>query len=512
MIDDNKIKIDEGKRRIGKDEMNLVEIPFTLLTARNPKGLKTIERKWISKGADGKEKKFSKIITGSDKWGLPTFIGEEVYLACMELSYRQGFESRTIYTSKRQILELMGWGGGGLDYKRLIKAFNQLLGITITTNAFWDNEQKKYIEIGFGIVDDYMFFEDEKRKSRYGQDPLPLGNFNWNEKFFNNTIKKGNIKTLDIAFYFSLKSYTSKRLYRFADKKLYNQHSFELDLFRLAFEKMEMVGRAYKYPSKIIQNLKPAIAELKERDIFDIQIKPSSTPSGHKVCFHRIIKSQIAVPEQLPDTQTTIQAPQTAINLVKYFHSYIDPNTENYTPSSKEIKQAESLISEHGEEKAKHIVEFAVKKAKETNFDIQWFGAVMSYASKAIGKLEQKAGHIREEEIRQLEGDYEFYRMEQSEEYKNSLPADELKKLSAQYEKIFLEKHTWYQKLTEEKRQESVIYQDTLTSFFNDWLITEGIVKTFTFENWKAQTTDSREKAKVATALRADDTARSGEC
>jgi len=35
MIEENKIKINEGTRRTGKDEMNLVELPFTLLTKRN---------------------------------------------------------------------------------------------------------------------------------------------------------------------------------------------------------------------------------------------------------------------------------------------------------------------------------------------------------------------------------------------------------------------------------------------------------------------------------------------
>lgn len=408
MIDDSKIKINEGERRVGKDEMNLIELPFTLLTQKNPKGLKTIERTWKGKAEDGTEKKFYKIISGSDKWGLPTFIGEELYLACMELSYRHGFESRTVYTSKRQLLELMGWGDGGLDYKRLTKALNQLLGIVITTNAFWDNQEKKYKDMGFGIIDNYMFDADEKRISHYGKAALPLGNFSWNEVFFEHSIKKGNIKTLDTALYFSLKGYISKRLYRFIDKKLYNQNTFELDLFRLAFEKLEMIGEAYdKRLSKIIQNLQPAFIELRSRNIANIQIKPSTTESGYKVCFSPITKPQITV-EQTPKPQISIKSISVsqeyiiegtiqAASLVKYFHSYIDSKIENYNdsqvkyqPTKKELQHADKLLKEYGEEKAKYIIEFAVNQAKQTKFQMVFFGAVIGYASQAISQFDQE--------------------------------------------------------------------------------------------------------------------------
>ena len=46
-------------------------------------------------------------------------------------------------------------------------------------------------------------------------------------------------------------------------------------------------------------------------------------------------------------------------------------------------------MSKHGLQKTKHIIEYAARKAVETNFQMQHFGAVLSYESRALAELEQ---------------------------------------------------------------------------------------------------------------------------
>lgn len=501
MIEKNKIKINEGERRTGKDEMNLIELPFTLLAKRNPKGLKTIERNWFGKGEDGKERKFYKIITGSDKWGLPTFIGEEVYLACMELSYRQDFKDREIHTTQYELINLMGWPIGGSSYKRLIKAFNQIIGLKIVTNAFWDNQNKKHVQLGFGLIDDYCFFEDEKRgrKNNYQQLSIPLGYFHWNEIFFNQSLKKNNIKTLNTGLYFSLKNYISKRLYRFADKKLYNQQSFEIDLFRLAFEKLEMTGN-YQYPSKVIEKLQPAIKELETRGIVEINIEQSKTESGYKVCFSPIVKPQILVKqigekkekkEKEREKETEKLAPPTetqAQNLVSYFHTKTDPQSQ-HVATGKELQQAQDLLDQYGEEKSKQIINYSIKQAQETNFKMQYLGAVLNYIPQAIDYLKKEEERQKQRQAqRQIEERneeqarrYKEYLRQEIEKHTNSISQEQYQAELEEVKQHLFKQYPWIRT----SHWDGPVVKSTVEAVYKDWLIEQGKVNILKFEKWK---------------------------
>ena len=276
----------------GRDEMNLIELPFSLVSYRNTNKLKTIESRWPGKDEKGNPKEFYKIVTGSDWWGLPTFQAEEVLIAALELTYRQNFESRKVRTTKYELLSLMNWPRAGGHYRRLLTdTFAQLRGVTIATNHFWDNGKKRFAEVVFGIIDDVRFYDDEQKRRRQdnGQLLLPLGYFNWNETFWN-SMQAGYIKRLDTATYFSLKSNLTRRFYRYADKHLHNG-GVEIDLFRLALDKLVMVGN-YKYPSEVIRKIQPAIDELNRRKLAKIKVIESKTASGYKVSVQPVKRLQ----------------------------------------------------------------------------------------------------------------------------------------------------------------------------------------------------------------------------
>ncbi|MBI4531635.1 MAG: replication initiator protein A [Candidatus Latescibacteria bacterium] len=268
--------------RVGKDEMNLVELPFTLLSRRNSDNRLVFERRWSTVEPDGTARTFYKQISGDPILGLPTFQSEEVYIAMMEVSNRQGFQSRRVHTTRYELLQIMRWPDTGRYYQKLQEAMDQLLAVTIRTNAFWDHRVKQYVELGFGIIDDYYFLEGEQRgrKRRDGQLCFPLSYFNWNEVIFE-SFRSGYIKTLNTEVYFGLTCPTSKRLYRYLDKQLYRGESFEIDLFRLTFDRLEMSDRR-PYPSVIIANLQQAIREHEEKGLAKITIRKSKTPSGYK--------------------------------------------------------------------------------------------------------------------------------------------------------------------------------------------------------------------------------------
>lgn len=288
-----KMKPDNQGRRLvihpkepleGRDEMNLIELPFSLVSYRNPHNIKTIESRWRGKGEDGQVRDFYKIVTGSDKWGLPTFQAEELLIAALELTYRRGFKERKVPTSKYELMSLMRWPDTSQYRNLLVNTFGQVRGVTIKTNHFWDNVNKSYREVVFGIISNASFYEREKKRHRdkNGQLSLPLGFFHWDEIFWT-SLQAGYIKRLDTATYFSLNLNLSRRLYRFADKHLHGG-GIEMDLFRLAFDKLVMVGD-YKYPSKVLEKLQPAIDELNTRALASIRVVKGKTESGYKVAI-----------------------------------------------------------------------------------------------------------------------------------------------------------------------------------------------------------------------------------
>ena len=253
-----------SKRQIqiitSKDEMNLVEFPFILLSKRN-EDQKTIEfTDWTM--ANGESAKREWIVTGSDKYGLPTASDEELYIALMKVSKDTNFQSRRVPIVRYQLAKLMGWRLDGKSYERIEQGLDRLSGVRIKAkNAFWDNEKKKYVTVNFGIIDDYYLYDEKPGKKRdVTQEELPISNFSWNEVLFN-SFKAGNIKTIDAEFYFTLKSPITKRLYRFLDKKKYGgKPKFEIGIRKLA----SLLPLKDDYPSHIKVLLEKAHNELTE--------------------------------------------------------------------------------------------------------------------------------------------------------------------------------------------------------------------------------------------------------
>ncbi len=248
--------------RLGGDELNLAEFPFALLADRQPEGVATIEFSDVIKGKDGQTIERTWILTGSDEFGLPVASDEQVYVALMEITREQGFENRTIHTTRYDLIKRLGWPDKGGSYARLKGCLNRLLGVTITAkHAFWDKTKQRYVDVGFHIIDDYALYnEPVGRKPRGPARHQPLSYIAWNQVVFK-SFQAGNLKQLDTGFYFGLRSAVARRLFRYLDKKrLDGKPAFRIGLCKLGFEKLGM-SRNY-YPSHIKQQLARAHKEL----------------------------------------------------------------------------------------------------------------------------------------------------------------------------------------------------------------------------------------------------------
>lgn len=250
------IIVSPQKGKASRDEMNLAEFPLTVLSTRSDSKIKTLEFSDSVRGKNGEAVERKWIITGADKFGLPTSSDDEVLLGLLKLTVDDGIKERKVYFTRYELLKILRWTTEGRSYSRLQKALDRLSGVRIkATNAFYDNDSKAHSTKNFGIIDAYEIND--------GRDVAPKSSFfTWSEALFK-SFQVGFIKKLDLDFYLDLESAVSKRLYRFLDKHFWYKPRVQYNLFVLAHEKIG-VSRSYIYASSIRQQLDPAIEELME--------------------------------------------------------------------------------------------------------------------------------------------------------------------------------------------------------------------------------------------------------
>ncbi len=267
--------------RVGRDEMNLAEFPFALLSKSAPEGMNEIRFSDTIRGPNGVLVERRWTLTGSPKHGRPVAADEPVYVALMEATKEQGFKSRIIYTSRQDIARRMGLPHGGAAYRQIKASLDRLVGVNIhAENAFWDPDKRAYGTVSFGLLDDYVLLDERKDRSKQ----LPLGQVAWN-RIICASFLAGNIKRLDTTFFFSLDSPIARRLYRYLDKKRYDgKPIFQIGIEKLCFEHLGL-SRSYQYPSQLRQKLHRGHQELIERGFLQsVRYEPMAR-GGEKVIY-----------------------------------------------------------------------------------------------------------------------------------------------------------------------------------------------------------------------------------
>jgi hypothetical protein len=214
--------------------------------------------------------------------------------------------------------------------------------------------------------------------------------------------------------FIDIKGEIALKLYSYLDLIMADKFRFER-CTRELFEDIGLKGTSYRNPSKRKQNLEKAFAELTGIMLTTGVLKSATiekTKDGkdYKAVFQKVARSAFVAEESEPATrfydtapvvindyskqkdQLTLQAEE----LVRYFHK-IFHGVEAHVPLSKETGQALSLVSQHGLDKAKGVIAFAQGEAAKTNFQIQHFGAVLSYTHRALSALNRRQANAEPE-------------------------------------------------------------------------------------------------------------------
>ena len=231
---------------IGKDELNLADLPFAIVSRRQQESRSTI--KYLKNFPYTQEW----IVAGSSRYGLPTEFDERVFITLLAITKRQNFCSRQVFFKVSNVLGLMQIDKiGGYQYRSFTHSLERLTGVTITARGlFWDNSEERYIPLikGFHIIDEYQL-------KRTGVDDNYIV---WSQILWR-SFESGYMKDLNLAFFFSLKKPLSRRLYRLLDKRLQDNDKESFDLLDIGAR----MGMDYNYPSEIARKIRLAAGELK---------------------------------------------------------------------------------------------------------------------------------------------------------------------------------------------------------------------------------------------------------
>jgi hypothetical protein len=273
-IEENPSLVDAG----WKDELNLAEFPIAALTDRIPDGQTTLVFEDRLERRDSQPIVRRLTVMGTHKHGLPTSLDDEVLVGLIQITKRRSnFTDAKVQFSRYELIELLGWPQSGQSYRRIEEALHRWVGVVLMyENAWWDNAAKSWVDEQFHVLDNVTLYDrerwrtsirsgkgirGERASSKSDKPPLPLSSFRWNEVIFQ-SFQSGNLKQLDLEFYLKLRLPTTKRMYRFLDKRFYRRIRLDFDLRTLACEHIGL-SRSYA-PTELKRRLKPALEELEQ--------------------------------------------------------------------------------------------------------------------------------------------------------------------------------------------------------------------------------------------------------
>lgn len=275
-----KDKDDKGRGfKLPAEENNLVEFPLCSLADTVPSDLKTLVFEDILWDSSTKSQIPRKVtVTAGDLYGLPNWWDQDVLLALMVLTFEQnGFRDREVGFSIYELTKLLDFPDTGQTYKRVILSLDRWCATTIKFENAW-RESGAWVNETFHILDNVRL--TNSRDFDRDRDQV----FRWNQNVVE-SIQAKNTKRFDWEFYRSLKNPTSKRLYRFLDKRFWHKRKWDFDGVSFAKNKIGIADGQETHRYK--QQLKTGCKELVARGFIGEPKFEKSGKGSFRVTFEK---------------------------------------------------------------------------------------------------------------------------------------------------------------------------------------------------------------------------------
>lgn len=232
----------------GRDEMNLIEFPFGPITAGTAKTFEiehaVIDRK-LKRPVNRKL-----LITGSDAFGLPKPIDDQVLMGMKALTSEAGFQSKTVHFSRYNLCRTLGWPTDGRSYKRLEEAMDRIAGTTLKfKDSWWDKGESEWTSKTFHLIEEVtLCSRDQLDRKRMEQRTatLPLCSFVWSDVIWK-SFQDGYIRKLDMNMWRKIASGRRRevplRLYRILGKRFFRESAVTMNVRRLCVGTLGICSR-----------------------------------------------------------------------------------------------------------------------------------------------------------------------------------------------------------------------------------------------------------------------------
>jgi hypothetical protein len=410
-----------------RSEVNFLTYPFFCLDNRwHTDRLKIEYHRTLDRG-EGREE-ISWRVLAHQEYGLPGLFDWELHKAIEAIINERGFPVRNpIPFSLRELCRRMGISYAGSKTIAEIKA--AFLRITSTMveskRTFYSKPKKRWIEDNFHLYDRVVYRGDELPDSAVPADTNYLFLGSW----YLENLNALYVSLLDPHYRRSLSVALARRLYEILGVKFYGLRGPKAPGLRYAYSTVcaLLPVTRHRYLSQAHRQLDPAHQELIATGFLErVEWQPvAGAPPEWYLLYvpgRQALQPASALPpgvgEDVPlDPQEAGGAAISALasrarDLLSHFRQGLAERPTR-RPSAKDLQQAEMLIREQGEERARAIVTYALQHAPQTGFQMQHFGAVLGYKDAALEALTRQAQQVQHQQQERQREDAERQRLQQ---------------------------------------------------------------------------------------------------
>ncbi len=471
---------DQEQNRKVRAELNLEQWSIWLPSkSKNPPKPRLLRKEFIDENGN---KDIAELELTASRKGTLTTEDQKTYYTLIEIWESQNKSEGDIYFSLNGILKRQGKKWGTRNITTLTNSLSRLVATTfLWKRAFFDSTTKKTHK----NLESFRILDKLKIKSIEdgGTTNKAEGYFRFSDDLIQN-FKLNHTKPVLLDIVFGFQSDIAQILYTQLDRilskdiKTYERKTKEL------FEDLGLEGKEYVYQSARKRIIEKAILELrniplsngfqissvtlqKTKDGTDyklvvkrgrkmLQNNPQATISAKGEAIpplkaKRGLESHTEATTTCPATRRTqTKAELDGDKLLAYFNLVFFGLENSTTARSNHRDLATSIVAQHGDKVARHIVDFAKHEAEKTNFPIATFGAIANYVDRAVVDYtraqasEKKRLEDEREEAKKRDEERAFEeRQERGKQLYLALPEDEREALTKKHEQILLTLDRW---------------------------------------------------------------------
>lgn len=391
---------------------------------------------------DGSKEQARVTIQSVGKLGLFTTEDQKTYYALIKIWEEKGKPDGPTAVSIRQLAQILKKGWGSKVLKSLTESLLRLRTVPfIWENSYYNAATKETEE----NLNAFTILEDLKlhRTRKDGHVNKEQGFFQFNRHILKN-LQANYTKPLCLDVILTFQSEIAQLLYTYLDLIMADKNHYERRSEGL-FADLGLEGKTYRNLSDRKRKLERAVKELQGVQLSTgILVEAALTETKDEKDIKVVFRKQPFVANKLslssePESQRPPASDEvTAVELVAYFHARLGRPTKR--PTVKELGQAAQILALYDADRAYYIVDYALCKARETQFDMQTFGAVLQYTDAAVqAYTRQHAEHVEHDRLdreltEHLHAELEAERNEQMmlEEWYQALPVEQQQALEAQ--------------------------------------------------------------------------------